>query len=149
MLRELAEVTVRSLSIIFDKSWETGEVPEDWRKANLTPVFKKGKKEDPGNYRPVSLTSNPGKTMERLLFGAISRHIKEKRVIMGSQYGFTQGKSCLTKLIDFYEDITRWMDDGKAVDVVYLDFSKAFDTVSHSILIAKVRECGLDDQVVR
>ncbi|GAB0183976.1 mitochondrial enolase superfamily member 1 [Grus japonensis] len=56
VLRELADVIVMPLSIIFERSWRTGEVPEDWRKANVTPVFKKGKKEDPGNYRPVSLT---------------------------------------------------------------------------------------------
>ncbi|XP_064919062.1 uncharacterized protein LOC135579494 isoform X2 [Columba livia] len=66
VLREPAEVTAGPLSVIFAKSWETGEVPEDWRKANVTAVFKKGKKEDPGNYRPVSLTSVPGKVMEQL-----------------------------------------------------------------------------------
>ncbi|NXI08561.1 RTBS polymerase, partial [Irena cyanogastra] len=134
VLRELAEVIARPLSIIFAKSWATGEVPEDWRKANVTPVFKKGKKEDPGNYRPVSLTSIPGKVMEQLVLGAVSRHIKDRGIIRGTQHGFTKGKSCLTNLIAFYEDVTRWIDDGKAVDVVYLDFSKAFDTVSHSIL---------------
>ncbi|XP_064915588.1 uncharacterized protein LOC135579185 isoform X1 [Columba livia] len=66
VLREPAEVTAGPLSVIFAKSWETGEVPEDWRKANVTAVFKKGKKEDPGNYRPVSLSSVPGKVMEQL-----------------------------------------------------------------------------------
>ncbi|KFZ56694.1 hypothetical protein N321_01498, partial [Antrostomus carolinensis] len=81
VLKELAEVIAGPLSIIFAKSWETGEVPEDWRKANVTPVFKKGTKEDPGNYRLVSLTSIPGKVMERLILGALSRHIKDKRVI--------------------------------------------------------------------
>ncbi|PKU42259.1 rna-directed dna polymerase from mobile element hypothetical protein [Limosa lapponica baueri] len=64
VLRELAEIIAGPLSIIFERSWRTGEVPEDWREANVTPVFKKGKKEDPGNYRPVSLTSTPGKMME-------------------------------------------------------------------------------------
>ena len=145
VLRELAEVIARPLSIIFGKLWGMGEVPGDWRKANVTPVFKKGKKGDPGNYRPVSLTSVPGKVMEQLILGTASGHIKAKRVIRGSQHGFTKGKSCLTNLIAFYEDVTRWIDDGKAVDVVYLDFSRAFDTVSHSIVAAKLRKCGLDD----
>ncbi|KFP07012.1 RNA-directed DNA polymerase from mobile element jockey, partial [Calypte anna] len=81
VLRELAEVIARPLSIIFSKSWVTGEVPEDWRIANVTPVYKKGKKEDPGNYRPVSLTSIPGKVMEQLVLLTISRHIKDMGVI--------------------------------------------------------------------
>ncbi|KFP02007.1 RNA-directed DNA polymerase from mobile element jockey, partial [Calypte anna] len=81
VLRELAEVIARPLSIIFSKSWVTGEVPEDWRIANVTPVYKKGKKEDPGNYRPVSLTSIPGKVMEQLVLVTISRHVKDMGVI--------------------------------------------------------------------
>ncbi|GAB0205233.1 mitochondrial enolase superfamily member 1 [Grus japonensis] len=94
VLRELADVIARSLSIIFERSWRTGEVPEDWRKANVTLLSKKGKKEDPGNYRPVSLTSNPGKVMEQLILGVINKHVEEKKVIGGDQHGFNKGKSC-------------------------------------------------------
>ena len=75
-----------------------GEVPEDWRIANVTPVFKKGKKEDLGNYRPVSLTSIPGKVMEHLVLDAMYRQLQEKKVIRSSQHGFTRGWSCSTKL---------------------------------------------------
>ncbi|KAK4821781.1 hypothetical protein QYF61_002197 [Mycteria americana] len=64
VLRELADVIVRLLSIIFDKSWTSGDIPEDWKKANVTPIYKKGLKKHPGNYRPISLTSVPGKVME-------------------------------------------------------------------------------------
>ncbi|GAB0207177.1 mitochondrial enolase superfamily member 1 [Grus japonensis] len=148
-LRELADVIVRPLSIIFERSWRAGEVPEDQRKANVTPVFKKGKKEDPGNYRPVSLTSIPRKVMEQHILGVISKHVEEKVVIGSGQHGFSKGKSCLTNLIAFDDGMTSWVDEGRAVDVVYLDFSKAFDTISHNILVSKLRKCGLDEWTVR
>jgi len=123
-------------------------VPEDWRKAIVTPVFIKGKKEDPGNYRPVNLTSIPGKMMEQLMLDIIIKQ-EEKKVIRSSQNGFTKGKSCLSNLMAFYDVMITWVDEGRAVDVVYLDFSKAFDEVSHNILIEKLRTCGLDEQTVR
>ncbi|PKU44080.1 rna-directed dna polymerase from mobile element jockey-like [Limosa lapponica baueri] len=135
VLRELADVIVKLLSIIFEMSWRTGEVPEDWRKANVAPVFKKCKKEDPGNSRPVCLTSIPGKMMEPLIVNVISKNVEEKQVIGSGQHGFTKGKSCLTNLVAFYDGMTVWVDEGRAVDIVYLDFNKAFDTVSHNILI--------------
>ncbi|GAB0205570.1 mitochondrial enolase superfamily member 1 [Grus japonensis] len=142
-------IIARPLSTIFERSWESGEVPEDWWKANVTPTFKKGKKEDPGNYRSVSLTSIPGKVMEQLILGLTNKHVEEKKVIRSGQHGFSKGKSCLTHLIAFYVSMTNRMDEGRAVDVVYLDFSKAFDTVSHNILISKLRKCGLGEWTVR
>ncbi|GAB0178440.1 mitochondrial enolase superfamily member 1 [Grus japonensis] len=87
--------------------------------------------------------------MEQLILGIINKHVEEKKVIGSARHGFTKGKSCLTNLITFCDGITGWVDEGRAVDVVYLDFSKAFDTVSHNILISKLRKRGLDEWTVR
>ncbi|KAK4827027.1 hypothetical protein QYF61_013161 [Mycteria americana] len=127
VLRELADVGARPLSIIFEKSWRPGDIPEDWKKANVTPIYKKGLKEDPGNYRPISLTSVPGKVVERILLGAVPSQMKH--VIGKSQHGFTEGRLCLTNLIAFY--------------------NKAFDMVSHSLLLEKPMCYGLEKWSVR
>ncbi|KFV78519.1 RNA-directed DNA polymerase from mobile element jockey, partial [Struthio camelus australis] len=81
VLRKLADIIARPLSIIFERSWRSGEVPEDWKKASVTPAFQKGKKEEPGKYRPVSLTSIPGKVMEQLLLEVLTKHVEDKQVI--------------------------------------------------------------------
>ena len=79
VLRELAEQLTKPLSIIYQQSWQTGEVPEDWRLGNVTPIYKKGRKEDPGKYRPVSLTSVLGKVMEQITQNAITRHMQDNQ----------------------------------------------------------------------
>ncbi|KFP64029.1 hypothetical protein N322_11995, partial [Cariama cristata] len=81
VLRELVEVLTKPLSIIYQQSWLTGEVSVDWRLANVKPIYKKGQKEDLGNYSPVSLTSVPGKVMEQIILSAIMRHVQDNQMI--------------------------------------------------------------------
>uniref|UniRef100_A0A670IXP3 Reverse transcriptase domain-containing protein n=1 Tax=Podarcis muralis TaxID=64176 RepID=A0A670IXP3_PODMU len=144
VLKELADVISEPLAVIFENSWRTGEVPADWRRANVVPIFKKGKREDPNNYRPVSLTSIPGKILEQIIKQTVCEHLERNAVITNSQHGFLKNKSCQTNLISFFDRITSLVDEGNAVDVVYLDFSKAFDKVPHDILVKKLVKCGLD-----
>ena len=103
VLRELADVAVKPLSIVFRQSWLTGDVPAGWSLANVMPIFKKSWKDDPGSYRPISLTLVPGKVMEQIISGAIMDQLKVNQGIRLSQHGYTNDRSCLTNLISFYD----------------------------------------------
>lgn len=119
--------------MIFMWSCQSVEVPADWKLASAVPIFKKGK-EDSGNYRPFSLTSVPCKIMEKVILGGIEKHLEDNALISHSQHSFVWGKSNFSNLISFFDRVTHLADLGKPIDVIFLNFSKAFDAVSHSIL---------------
>ena len=131
LLYELRNEIVKPLTKLFKLSLQLGIVPQDWREANVAPLHKKGSREKPENYRPVSLTSIVGKLLESIIKDSIVAHLDQYNLIVRSQHGFTRGKSCLTNLLDFFEIVTKELDKGNDVDLIYLDFSKAFDKVPY------------------
>jgi len=142
VLREAATEVVEPLTMIFRKSLSQGELPEDWRKANISPIHKKGPKDEAGNYRPVSLTSVVCKLLETVVKEQMVAFLDERCVVSQKQHGFVKGRSCLTNLLEVFEHWTRCLDEGYGVDVIYLDYRKAFDTVPHQRLITKLRSMG-------
>jgi hypothetical protein len=137
------------LAVIYRKSLATGSVPAEWKTANVVPIFKKGSKAVAGNYRPISLTCISCKIMESIIKDDIVNHLRKNKVISSSQHGFTKGRSCATNLLEFMEVVTKAADSGKSVDVVYLDFAKAFDKVPIKRLISKILAAGIQGNVLR
>ena len=131
LLQECVEELAPVLAMIGRKSLDSGIVPEEWKKANVVPIFKKGKKSSPANYRPVSLTSVCCKIVESIIKDDLLQHLKSNKLIRSSQHGFTKNRSCTTHLLEFLESVTGEVDSGRSVDVVYLDFAKAFDQGPH------------------
>ena len=149
LLKRLQDVLAEPLAAVMNKSMIGGEVPADWKTANVTPIFKKGGRDDPGNYRPVSLTSVPCKMMESLIKEKIVAHLEKNGLISRTQHGFMRGRSCTTNLVDFMNKLTAAMDASTPVDVVYLDFAKAFDKVPTRRLLRKLHAHGLRGELLR
>jgi len=148
-LKEVREELGGILSNIMEQSMKTGEIPQEWRDALIVPIFKKGNRNEASNYRPVSLTSIVCKVMERIIKDQMMEHYEKCRVILSSQHGFTKGRSCLTNLLDFFEEMYKKMDEGKAVDIIYLDFAKAFDKVPHKRLGKKLEASGIGGNLLK
>ena len=147
IIKELAKELATPLVVLFNQSLRTSHIPDDWKKANVTPIFKKGKTDDPANYRPISLTSIIGKLLESIVADYIVDHLNENNLLIDTQHGFRRHRSCLTNLLEFFDFIIREYDINRAVDVVYLDFQKAFDKVPHKRLMLKIRALGIEGKV--
>lgn len=143
ILKELAIEIAPILTIIFRRSLETGEVPPDWRSANVSPVYKKGDRYKAENYRPISLTCICCKLMEHIVTSHIMDHANRNNILYPLQHGFRSKRSCETQLIEFIDETSNNMASGKQTDVLIMDFSKAFDKVSHSLLAHKLEHYGI------
>jgi len=139
----IKDIIAKPLQLIFNKSIDQNQVPNDWKTANITPIFKKGDKSNVENYRPVSLTSILGKSLEKIIKKHIADFLNDTNQIKTTQHGFTQGRSCLSNLLICHDSIINRLDEGKAVDVIYLDLQKAFDKVQHKLLMYKIRNMGI------
>ena len=125
VLKELAEDIAPLLLMIYRKSLDTGEVPEDWRTANVTPAFKKGQKYQAENYRPISLTSVCCKIVEHVITSQIMNHGENNNILYPLQHGFRRGRSCETQLIEFIDDLSSNLQKNQQTDVIIMDFAKA------------------------
>ena len=147
VLKELAVVVADPLTRIYRKSLSEGRVPSDWKHALVAPIYKKGQRYDPANYRPISLTCIASKVMEHVICSGLMRHATENGIFYSLQHGFRDRRSCETQLLEFVQDIVTNMQDGLQTDVCVLDFSKAFDKVGHRRLIKKLEWYGVGGSV--
>ena len=148
ILKETVEQISTPLAHVFNMSLKEGIVPFAWKEANIIPLFKKGSRNKSVNYRPVSLTSVICKLLETIIRDHMMDFLIKHKLINLSQHGFLKAKSCLTNLLCFLEEITKWVDDGSPVDVIYLDFQKAFDKVPHQRLISKLKSHGMGNSII-
>ena len=143
LLKNLADLISLPLSILFQKSLNEGLLPPDWLKAIITAIHKKGKKDLPENYRPVSITSIVCKLMESIVRDKVVEHMEKNDLFSEKQHGFVPRRNCMTNLLMCIEKWTEILEQGDAVDVIYTDFSKAFDSVPHQRLLTKLKQIGI------
>ena len=143
IVRPLADALTNPVTQLFAQSLRTGELPSDWRTATVVALHKSGSKQRVENYRPVSLTSIFIKCLERIVRRQVCLHLTTHGLISPVQHGFVEKRSCLTNLLAFLDEVTRRLDEGLLVDVCYLDFSKAFDSVNHRFLECKLQALGI------
>ena len=148
LLLEIVDQISIPLATVFNLSLEEGIVPLEWKEANIIPLFKKGSRNKSENYRPVSLTSVICKLLERLIKDHLVDFLVKNKLINPSQHGFLKARSCLTNMLCFLEDVTKWLDEGSPVDIIYLDFKKAFDKVPHQRLLLKLKAHGIGNGMI-
>lgn len=143
VLREARRELCRPLTLLFRKSLDSGTVPLDWTLGSVVPIYKKGNRQEPGNYRPVSLTSVVSKVLESLIRDRLLQHLTENNLLSNYQHGFRPGRSCSTQLVEVLDQWSRVLEEHSPLDVVYFDFRKAFDSVPHCRLLYKLSCYGI------
>ena len=139
VLRECRHALALPLKIIYTSSLKTGTLPQDWRDAVVRPIYKQGDQTLCTNYRPISLTCIAVKVLERLVSKRIISYLNERACLSTSQFGFRSGRNTVLQLLEYQNVITRAIENGSVVDVLYLDFQKAFDKVPHKELLFKLQ----------
>ena len=142
-LKQTAKESASVLAALFTESLQTGNLPGDWLSANVSPIFRKGDRGLASNYRPVSLTCVCCKLMEHILVRHMLRHFDDENIISDKRHGFRKGHSCETQLFTTVNNLLASADVGNRVDIAILDFSKAFDMVSHRRLMSKLDHYGI------
>ena len=148
VLKELKTAIALPLTLICNHSFDNGVLVDDWKTAHVKPLFKKGSRDSPGNYRPISLTCIPCKMMERIVRDGLVNYMNSNKLFSNSQYGFRSLRSCALQLLEVMEKWTEWIDEGKNFDCIYFDFKKAFDTVAHERLLVKLKSYGIDGKLL-
>ena len=149
VLRELAPCIASPLATLFEKCLKASSIPREWKHATVVPIFKKGQKKLASNYRPISLTSVVCKTMEAIVKDRIMLHLEANNLLSPHQHGFRPARSCTTQLLEAMDSWTQVMEEGQPLDVVYLDFQKAFDSVPHVRLLLKIEAHGIEGEVLQ
>ena len=149
LLHETADSISPYLASIYRESLDTGVLPQEWKVADVVPIYKKGDKDDPGNYRPVSLTSVPCKVLEAIIKDQLMAHLLFENLLHDAQHGFRPGRSCATQLLQAVEEWSKMIESGEPIEVLYLDLAKAFNTVPPKKLIQKLKAYSIDEKVLR
>ena len=148
VLHEISDVIAVPITIIFQNSLAKKDLPQEWKHAHISAIFKKGVKTQPLNYRPVSLTSVVCKIMESIIRDNIITHMKENNLFSDKQFGFIMGRSTTLQLLHVLDIWTEILDQGGTLDVIYCDFMKAFDKVPHRRLIHKIEKYGITGNIL-